>query len=86
MGYVIDHPGREKWAERPISFPVRRAYFLRGMSEPPSSDPLTWFSEDELDICPHCGKRAVPHTDDKAAVCLNCEVAWIRDIPTASAR
>jgi hypothetical protein len=74
MGYLIDHPWPQKWAERPIFFPLRRAYLLRGMSEPPSSDPLTWFSEGELDICPHCGKRAVPRTDDKTAVCLSCGV------------
>jgi hypothetical protein len=42
-------------------------------------DPRTWFREDELDVCPFCGVKAVPRHDLKAAVCLSCEVVWIKD-------
>jgi len=42
-------------------------------------NPREWFREDELERCPFCGERAVPRTDAEAAVCLTCEVAWIKD-------
>jgi ribosomal protein L37AE/L43A len=43
------------------------------------TDPRQWFREDELEICPFCGQRAVPATDSEVAVCLACEVAWTKD-------
>ena len=45
----------------------------------PGSDLRTWFDEEELEICPFCGARAVPRGDSKVATCLACEVVWIRD-------
>jgi hypothetical protein len=46
---------------------------------PLHTDPRQWFREDELEICPFCGQRAVPATDSEVAVCLACEVAWTKD-------
>jgi hypothetical protein len=38
---------------------------------------LAWFSEDELKLCPHCGRRAAVPPEDGPSVCLACEVVWI---------
>jgi ribosomal protein L37AE/L43A len=42
-------------------------------------DTRAWFDDDELDVCPFCGEKAVPRTGETVAVCLACEVAWTMD-------
>jgi hypothetical protein len=49
------------------------------MGELPSSDPRSWFDEEELDVCPACGEKAVPRSDARVAVCLACESVRIED-------
>lgn len=38
---------------------------------------LSWFSDDELKLCPHCGERAAVPSEPGPSVCLRCEVVWI---------
>jgi hypothetical protein len=40
-------------------------------------DVLSWFSEDELKLCPYCGERAAVPTEPGPSVCLRCEVVWV---------
>jgi hypothetical protein len=37
---------------------------------------LSWFSDDELKLCPYCGERAAVHNESGPYVCLNCDVVW----------
>jgi hypothetical protein len=38
---------------------------------------LSWFSEDELKLCPYCHERAAVPTEPGPSVCLGCEAVWI---------
>jgi hypothetical protein len=38
---------------------------------------LAWFSEDELKLCPYCGRRAAVPPEDGPSVCLACDAVWI---------
>jgi hypothetical protein len=40
-------------------------------------DLLSWFSEDELKACPHCGERGAVPRETGPSVCLVCEVVWL---------
>ena len=46
------------------------------MGEAQSVDAREWFGNDELSVCPFCGKRAVPPQEDDVAVCLDCKAVW----------
>jgi len=49
------------------------------MPTPESGDPRSWFDENELEVCPSCKEQAVPKNDAKVAVCLACEVVWVKN-------
>jgi len=51
----------------------------RTMPTPESGDPRSWFDENELEVCPSCKEQAVPKNDAKVAVCLACEVVWVKN-------
>jgi hypothetical protein len=40
-------------------------------------DVLSWFTEDELKRCPHCGKRSALAAESGPSVCLACEIVWV---------
>src|SRR3954467_10077037 len=68
-----------EWAVRPIPSSPDKSYACEAMPTPERGDPLSWFDQDELEVCPSCNEKAVPASESKVAVCLLCEVAWIKD-------
>jgi hypothetical protein len=49
-------------------------------------DVLSWFSHDELKLCPFCGERAAVPPEEGPSVCLSCEVLWIDALDKAPQR
>jgi hypothetical protein len=47
---------------------------------------LSWFSEDELKLCPFCGERAAVPPEEGPSVCLSCEVVWTDALDKAPQR
>jgi hypothetical protein len=49
------------------------------MDEPGAANLRDWFEENELDTCPFCGEKSAVWAESKIAVCLHCEVVWVKD-------
>jgi hypothetical protein len=52
-----------------------------GMAEDAALEPslhmLSWFSEEELKVCPYCDEKAAVPRQSGPSVCLACEAVWI---------
>jgi hypothetical protein len=56
---------------------ARNSLLCMGRLRGPGFDPHTWYTDDELKECPHCGERAAVPRGGGPSVCLSCEVVWI---------
>jgi hypothetical protein len=75
-----------KWAVRPISGHSKAAIRLLMASFDGPPPVRSWFSEDELKLCPYCHEQAAVPTEPGPSVCLACEAVWIETPGSAPQR
>ena len=45
-----------------------------------SLDMLSWFSDEELKGCPHCGQLSAVPAQSGPSVCLSCGAVWVDEV------